>query len=423
MSTIINVRSISRILIIGIIAVVIVAAAVIGILLMQPFAPTPTKTEIIIGAALSLTGKYADSGKRYQEAYTLWVEEVNAQGGIYVKEYGKKLPVRLILYDDASDPTTGVNLYEKLITVDKVDLILGAYHSSIVYATSAVAEKYEYLYIEGGGVSKTIFERGFKYVFLTLPGLGYQYTLGLFQWLETLPPEKRPKTLAWIGEDSEGIHDIWRGVQQYAKNLGIEIVVAEFYPPATTDFIPLVSKAKAANAEILIGGTYFPASVSIAKAVKELDYNPKIIWLSAGPALYPDFVNALGPIADYIWNSNHFMPYPTTKYSADFVKKYRERWGRDPNYHAAGAYAACQILQQAIEATGTLNNKVLRDYVATHEFTTVFGIMKFNPDGTPHYAMLLIQYQNGKPEIIWPKELRTTEPVYPMPTWKEREKK
>ena len=380
----------------------------------------PAKTEIIIGAALSLTGKYAESGKWYEEAYKLWVEEVNAKGGIYVKEYGKKLPVRLILYDDASDPTTGVSLYEKLITVDKVDLILGAYSSAIVYSTSAVAEKYEYLYLQGGGVSKSIFERGFKYTFLTVPGLGREYTQGLFEWLATLPSEKRPKTLAFLGEDTEFPHDLYEGVKSYSEQLGIKIVVTEFYPKGTTDLTPVVSKAKAANAEILIGGTYFPDAVTMVKTAKELDYNPKIMWLSVGPSMYPDFYNALGPDANYVWSGVHFMPYPTTKYSADFVKKYRERWGRDPDYHAAAGYAAAQILQKAIEATGTLNNKILRDYVATHEFETVVGVLKFKPDGTPHYAMITIQYQNGKPENVWPKEVKTAEPVYPMPTWKER---
>lgn len=405
-----------------IIAVIVIVVAVGGYFAWLSMAgpSKPEKKEIVIGAAISLTGKYAKSGKWYKQAYEMWRDEVNAQGGIYVKEYGRKLPVRLILYDDASDPEKGVSLYEKLITVDKVDFILSAYSSAIVYATSAIAEKYGYLYLDVGGASKKIFQRGFKYVFGVMAGVAREYTKGLFDWLKTLPADQRPKSIAFLGEDSEFPRDNFDGLKEYAAELGIPIVVSEFYAKGTTDLTPLISKAKAAGAEMLIGGTYFPDSVLMVQTAKALNYNPKIIWLSVGPSMVPDFPNALGEDANYVMCSVHFMPYPTTKYNKEFVKKFRERYGVDPDYHAALGYAGCQVLQQAIEATGTLDNKKLRDYVATHEFTTVIGKLKFKEDGTPYYAMILIQYQKGKPEIIWPEEVRTAEPVYPMPTWEER---
>jgi len=407
-----------------IVVVAIVVVVAVGYLLWSSTTPQPkpTKNEIVIGVALSLTGKYAKSGKWYKMSYELWRDEVNAQGGIYVKEYGKKLPVRLIIYDDASDPEKAVSLYEKLITVDKVDLIFSSYSSAIVYATSAVAEKYHYVYLDCGGVSKKIFSRGFKYIFGVFAGLGWQYAQGLFEWIKTLPADQRPKSIAWFGEDTEFPHDFFDGVKKFADEVGIPIVVYDFYPKGTTDLTPLISKAKAAGAEMLIGGTYFPDAVLFVKTCKELDYSPKIIFLTVGPSMVPDFPDALGDDVNYVWFSAHFMPRPVQPWTKDFVEKFHARYGIDPDYHAAGGWDAAHIMQAAIEATGTLNNTVLRNYIATHEFKVVSGVgkMSWNPDGTPQFHMFTAQYQNGKVEIVWPPDVATAEPIYPMPTWEER---
>jgi branched-chain amino acid transport system substrate-binding protein len=178
------------------IVVILVVAIIAGVYYYYSTLPAHEVKEILIGASISITGKYADSGKWHVEAYKLWEIEVNARGGLLGR------PIRFIVYDDKSDPTTAVSNYERLITVDKVDLIIGPYASAIVLAASSVAEKYGYVFPEGGGRSLEIFTRGYKYIFLTMPCLAEDDVRGFMEFLETLPAEKRPKSFAFICEDT-----------------------------------------------------------------------------------------------------------------------------------------------------------------------------------------------------------------------------
>lgn len=198
--------------------------------------------------------------------------------------------------------------------------------------------------------------------------------------------------------------------------LGIPVVYEEKVPEGVTDLTTSMAKVKDRNAELLIGHFFLPEGVLATRAAKQLGYNPKAMWFSVGPAM-ADWVATLGDDANYIWGSTMFLTKAQTPGLGEFVKAYRDRWNRDPDYHAAGAYAAAQVLEAAVEATKSLDNDVLRDYVATHSFTTVMGNLSWDETGKPRPAVLLIQWQNGQQEIIWPKDAATSTPVYPKPAW------
>lgn len=401
----------------AIIIVLVIAVAGLGIGTYY-FAtlPPPVVKEIRIGASLCLTGAYAESGLMYRQAYDMWVEDVNAKGGLLGR------PVRIIVYDDKSDPTTSVSLYEKLITVDKVDLILSPYSSAIVFATSSVAEKYGYLFLNSGGTSLDIHTRGYKNIFMVFPGIAQVYSVGFFEFLDTLPSDKKPKTMAFICEDTLfPVQCIMDGAKVEAEKRGYKVVFTERYVKGTTDLSPLIAKIKASAADVLVGGGYFPDSVLIVKTCKELDYNPKAIWCPVGPSM-PDFGGTLKKDAMYVWCGVHF--HKASAYGKPFADKFNARWGREPSYHAAVGYAACEILERAIKETGTTDNKKLRDFVAKGEFKTVVGPLKWDERGVPAPAMVTIQWQmaNGKltDVVVWPEAAATHKPIYPMPTWKER---
>lgn len=357
---------------------------------------------IKIGCTISQSGRYADSGSYYVEAYRMWEEDVNAAGGLLGR------PVELIIYDDESSAEKGVSLYEKLITVDKVDLILGPYSSTIVYPVAKIAEKYKMVMLQGGGTAKKIFEAGFKYMFLTLPGFSEQHAIGLFEYFRTLPRGEIPSKVAIIyGDRSASIANAssWRSL---ATLLGMWIVVDEKYPPDVTDLSPLISKAKEAGAGILFAGTYYPDAVLIARTIAELDYRPKYVALTAGVSMY-EFGEDLGALADGIMGTAWW--HDTVPFARDWVKRYKERWGRLPDYHSAAAYAAAQILEKAVRETGSLDNDMLRDYIATHSFDTVIALgMSFDERGAPGYNMLTLQWQDGELEVIWPPEAQTAQP-------------
>jgi branched-chain amino acid transport system substrate-binding protein len=374
---------------------------------------TPVPEPIKIGATVSLTGKYADSGKYYEQAYRLWEEEVNAGGGFLGR------PIEMTIYDDKSDPDTGVSLYEKLITVDKVDLILGPYTSSVIYPVSGVAEKYKMLFLQGGGNSPKLFERGFKYMFLTLPGLAADFPRMMMRFLESLPEAERPQSSAVLFLDNEAMVAEAEGLMEELETLGIQVVYDEKVPEGVTDLTTTMAKVKESGAEVLFGHFFLPEGVLAVRAAKQLDYSPKAMWFSVGPAMI-DWIETLEDDANYVWGSTMFLTKAQTPGLEEFVSSFQGKWDRPPDYHAAGAYAAAQVLQSAVEATQSLDNDVLRDYVAANEFPTVIGTLSWDETGKPEPAVLLIQWIDGEQEILWPPEAATADPVYPMPAWAER---
>lgn len=358
---------------------------------------------IKIGCTISQSGKYADTGSYYVEGYRMWEEDVNAAGGLLGRS------VKLTILDDESSAEKGVSLYEKLITVDKVDLILGPYSSTVVYPVAKIAEKYKMVMIQGGGTASKIFEEGFKYMFLTLPGFSEQHAIGLFEYFRTLPAAEVPSKVAIIyGDKSASIANAasWRAL---ATLMGMWIVVDEKYPPDVTDLSPLISEAKEAGAGILFAGTYFPDAVLIARTIAELNYRPKYVVLSAGVSPH-EYGEALGALADGIIGTGWW--HESVPFSKDWVERYEERFGRTPDYHAAAAYSAAQILGEAVKETDSLDNDVLRDYIAIHSFDTVIALgMSFDERGAPGYNMLTLQWQDGKLEVILPPEAQTAQPV------------
>jgi len=366
-----------------------------------------------VGCTVALTGKYAEAGKRYEKAYRLWESQVNEKGGLLGR------PVQFIIYDDTSDPDTGLSLYEKLITVDKVDLLLGPYTSGIVEPTSALAEKYKMLFLQGGGNASKLFERGFKYLFLTLPGLAEDQPGPPLSFIASLPQAERPKSLAQIFLDDLPMIAEAEGVRKKAAEIGIPIVYEEKLPKGITDLLPTISKVKASGAEVLLGHLFLPEGVLATRAAKELDYNAKLLWFTTGPAL-KDWHDTLGADGEYVWGTTMYSAAATTPGNAEFVAAFQRMWNEAPGYHAAGAYAAAQVLQAAIKATQSLNNDVLRDYVAANKFPTVIGTLQWDEKGKPAPAFAGIQWLGGKMEIVWPPQSATKNLVYPAPPWSKR---
>jgi len=403
-------RGLTRLTALIIILIVVIAAAGGGAYYMISRRRAARKP-IVVGAALSLTGKYGRTGEWYKLGYELWVDEVNKKGGLLGRE------VKLTLYDDQSDPTTSENLYEKLITVDKVDLLLGPYSSAIVFPVSSVAEKYKMLMVEGGGNAKKIFSRGYKYTFLTLPGLAENITLGLFKFIESLPPDERPKTVAIINAKDLFPEAIAAGAKYYCKKYGLEVVLEEEYPKEATDLTPLLTKVKGVNPDVLIGGTYFPDSVLIVKTLKELNWRPKIVFLTVGPAM-PEFWETLGEDAEGIMGESWWEPTAPWPGVEEFVEAFREKYGKDPDYHAACAYAAGQVIEAAVKAVGEIDHTAMAEYLRTHTIETIVGPLDFTEAGYPTLSPLLIQWQDGERVILAPEEAATGKAIYPLPsTW------
>lgn len=402
--------------------IVIVIISVATAACLTPSQPTE-RDSIRIGFSMSLSGKYMRTGEYSLEAIRSWVESVNEDGGIYVDEYGKKFRVELFWYDDKSDKETAIRLYEKLILDDKVDITLSPYSSALTFATTPITDKYKIVTFSHGGASNAIFERGLRYAVQVLtPTTGY--LADVVEMASKFDP--KPETIAIIYENTEFPKSCAKAASDKAKELGIEVVLDEGYPKGVTDLSALLTKIKTRNPDMIMGGGYLPDGLLIIRQLKELDINVKLIALLVAPPM-PDFVNVLEKDAEYVigptqWErgAEYEIDYGPT--GEEFVAMIKEKWGHDPDYHHAEAYAAGLVLQKAIEETGSLDSDDIRDVINNLEFTTFFGRFKINPETGLQigHKMVIVQIQNRERRIVYPSEVAEANATYPMPTWSER---
>jgi branched-chain amino acid transport system substrate-binding protein len=371
----------------------------------QPAAKTG-QAPLLVGAALSLTGSYERFGKNMKQAYELWTEHTNSKGGLLGRQ------VELRVYDDQSEPETGARLYEKLINEDKVDLLLGPYSTAVTLATTTVSEKYKFPVLAAGASGAQIWGRGYKYVF----GFYSQaptYSHGALE----IARDKGYQTVALVNEDTAFPQDVVSGAEVKAKELGLSVVFKENYPQRTTDFSVLVQKLKAANPDVVVGGTYLPDSTGIIRQSKDASFTPKMFFFTTGPAL-PEFGTNLEQLAEGIVGNTEWESTVRGSGVEDFVKAYQTRWGEIPGYHAAGAYASGQVLAEVVKKAGSVDREKLRDSFATGEFETVFGPYKVDSEGRqvakPNF---IIQWQQGNRVVVWPKSFAGADVSVPF-AWK-----
>ena len=378
---------------------------------------------IRIGASLSLTGTYAAIGQNQHRGYRLCIKQMNDKGGVL----GRKL--ELVLHDDSSDPATAARLYEKLMTQDKVDLVLGPYGSPITEAVANVTEKHKMPMVTHAATT-SIFKKGRKFIFMVYPP-GEVYFEGLIE----LAAKKGLKTVAIINEDTLLPRAISQGTMEQAKKKGLQPVFTEAYPQGTADFSSILRRLGALNPDVLAAGTYFEDAVAITRQMKDLGVNPRIYGVTIGGDL-PKFYETLGRTAEFVYGATPWLPelvtlragglipiarqYPGAR---EFVESYRREFpGADLSYQSAAGYAICQILVEASKRAGSLDSAKIRDAILRMDLNTVFGAFKVDQDGFQiAHKMLLFQWQDGQKVIVWPEELAPGKPRFPTPPWSQRQ--
>lgn len=367
--------------------------------------------EVLVGGAISQTGRYAEPAGRQVNAIKMWVDEANARGGLL----GHK--VRLVLLDDKSDTQTSIKLYEKLITEDKVDLILGPYSSGITEAVANVTERYKMPFIAYGASSSPIWEKGRRYIF-NIVAVAEDYQKGAVHLAKQIGVKKA----AVIGEDSLFPRQAGKGAKDWAKQLGIEIVVDENYPLKQTDFTALLQKIKAAGAEAVFSNSYFADSAAQLRQMREQNMNFKLYCSTIGPAL-PNFAEQLGATAEYVIGFSQWEPLPKVlKHPGmeEFIANYEKRFGEKPNYHAGGAYGALQVTEAAVKKAGGFDSEKVRDALATIDIQTIYGRYKVDARGMNAHEGLTFQILKGQRRVVWPEKWAEAKAELPMPEWSKR---
>jgi len=385
----------------------------------QTFAAAKEKKEkIVFGQALSLSGQIAMQASFLEvPAIKLWLQEVNAKGGIYVKQYGKRLPVELKRYDDKSDVNTMLKLVNKLITEDKVDFMFPPSTSAMHFAMVPLANKHKHPLVTWTVASEQLLEMAPKlpYVFHTSPPPSAHMEVG-----KDLYKELGVKSVALIYiQDLAGI-EYSGALKSRLEKAGIEVVIYESYPPAAPDLSPLLKKIKAANPDALVAVTYPPDAFMITEQSMVIDLNPKLFCLGIGGAM-PVFRNKFGaPKLEGVMAFGGWSPKSSPE-AQEYFEKFKALNKIEPDYWSASyGYATYQIFEQAIEKAGTLNRDKVRDMLDKTAFThTAAGNIAIKFEKQMNYTMASYygQWQNGVFEAIAPTKTRTAKPLYPKPPW------
>lgn len=367
----------------------------------------PSSKDVIIGVSLPKTGRYANSACIYYErAYTLWLGEINQRGGLL----GKR--VRFLVYDDGSTPEKAAENYRRLIHDDGVPLLLGPCHSVLVVAAAPVVESARRLLLQGSGSSHEIFEQNRKYLFLCWSGCDFDYPKS---FLELTARARRPGqswTAALAYTDGRIGRAVAAGVKHYAAEFGFNLAHEELISKPPFNYVGLMQRIKAKEPDVVLIGLDHtradkPRHSCLAEALK-VGLKQTKIWLSDNPS--PED-SELGDAIDGVFMRATWVPIDPDPVSKCFAQAFKSHYGAEPEYHSAGGYACCQVLEQAVEATGNLDNEALRKTLLQRTFKTAMGELRFRENGLSSGAMKLSQWQKGKLEIVYPDSERTSAPI------------
>ncbi len=372
---------------------------------------------ITLGSAMSFTGKKSRTGKLYVDSYKFAVEQVNKNGGIKVN--GKTYKLKLKFYDDQSSPTTSSRFVEKLLSEDKVNFLLGPYSSGITIPDSLIARRYRVPMIEGGGASGKIFNKGNKYIFGTLPAAG-DYFSSTLTFLKNAKPF--PKRLAIVYADDKFDLSVAEGAKKTAEKLGFDVIAYEKYSTGASDFTSTLTKIKGVKAQAVLVAGHTEESINFIQQAKELNVSPLFLSLTVGPT-EADFRKALGKDAEYVYGVASWSPQMNFKgylfkNTEEFIKAFEAKFGYSPDYHNASGVADIAIYKNAIEKAGSLDPKKVRSAIAATNLDTIYGNVKFNPNGQIKGTTVMLQIQGSNIYQVYPHGVKKA--IYPIPAWNKR---
>ncbi|OIQ80847.1 hypothetical protein GALL_373900 [mine drainage metagenome] len=358
-------------------------------------AASATTKPIKIGVSLSLTGDFSADGIAFKQGYVLWAKDINAKGGLL----GRK--VTLDIVNDASSPVQVATNYQKLISIDHVDLVFGPFSTGLTKAASKVVNRYGYAFVEGAGGGPSVFTLGLHNVFdVSLPVANNLVSFA--RWISAMPAASRPKTAAYATEDDPFTAPQLDAARVILQKAGVKTVYNKTYPSETTDYTPIAAAIISSKADVVLLGTLLPDFVALTKQFIQQNYNPKALVGTAGPDQGAQFTsstsgvganNTEGIMVPNAWAPN--FPFPG---NAALMKEYVKTYGgkiADVSSDVAEGYSVGQVTAQAITKIHSLNQKALIAELHRGTFTSVQGAVKFDKTGQNILAAsYLFQWQN-----------------------------
>ena len=385
--------------------------------------PPPVEKTAVIGFTASLTGKLNVESTRQNDGLKLWMDQVNAAGGIPLAD-GSVVKFESKFYDDESNKDRVQELYTKLATEDKADFLISPYSSGLADAAAVIAEQYGKVMITTGAASDATYKKGYALVYQAYTPASH-YLTGALDQLASLDPNI--KKIAIVYENEKFSVSVVEALKVYAEGKGYEIVLYEGYDTGTTDFGPLLNKIAEAQPESIMGGGHFQDGSTFAKQLFDKQVAVKYLALLVAPP-EPSFAElgdaALGVIGPSQWE-------PLAAFTPDFgptgvelVDAYTAAFGEDPSYHSAGGYVAGLILQKAIETAGSLDTAAIKAALDGMDMMTFYGRIKFDTSAEAHglqigHDMVYIQWQKDAAgalvkQVVWPTAGATAPALFPL---------
>jgi branched-chain amino acid transport system substrate-binding protein len=381
--------------------------ALLSLLALGASRPTEAQAPIRIGASSSITGVDAIQGGYVRDGYMLCQKQLNEKGGVLGR------PIQFVIQDDASDAKTAVRLYEKLITEDKVDAVMGPYGSPITDAVADVTEKHRQLMVAPAAGTTAIWEKGRRYLVMMLSPLEAS-TEGTLD----LTARNGLKTIGVIGALARPA--IAKGALEVAKKKGLEVVVHEMFPVGTSDFSAILNKVKAAKPDALLVGAPPADAIVITRQMRALELNVKMYGVTPGGS-YPDYYKTLGKTAEFVYAGSYWDPSLSYPGNGEFVAAYQKEFTRAPSANSASSYAACQLVVDAVRRAGRLDSDAVRAEILKLRTKTVFGDFAVDERGYQiGHKAITVQWQDGGAAVVWPDDVATAKPRFPTPVWNVR---
>ncbi len=404
-------------------------AAAFAIAFSAALAPGARAAEPIkIGFSMALSGGLAGAGRAALIAMQIWEQDVNKAGGLLGR------PVKLVFFDDQTNPSTVPTIYTKLLNVDKVDLVVSSYGTNEIAPAMPIVMRKNLVFLALFGLAvndKFKYDKYFQ-IMPAGPSPKADWSRGFFQLAFEQSP--KPKSIALLAADAEFARNAVAGARAHAKARKLDIVYDKTYPPGTADFSPILRAINATNPDLLFVGSYPPGSVGLVKAANELGLKAKMCCGGMVGLQFASIQKNLGPMLNGFVNYDFWVPEPTLNFPGinAFLKKYQAAAkGKkvDPlgHYLPPYAYAYLEVLGQAVTAVGSLDQNKIGKYIHDTTFKTVVGPVKFGANGEwAKTRVLQVQFRDVKPNdmaqftkpgkriVLYPKEWKSGDIVYPF---------
>ncbi len=374
---------------------------------------------LVLGAAVSLTGKYSTNGKYTKEGYDLAVTRLNEMGGVKIGDKTYKLKV--VYYDDESTPARGAQLVERLISQDNVKFMLGPYSSGLTKAMAPVTEKYEIPMVEANGASVSLFNKGYRYLFAILSSTEYYLRSAVDLLYEKAKEDgKDPSSLriAMAFENDPFSQDIRKGVMDQAKEYGMKIVVDDKLPPDLSDMTATLTKVRALRPDALLVSGHAKGAALMARQTHEMHIRPPMMATThcdSAKIAENQPEAAEGILCASQWDRSLSYKDKWFGSAEDYAKLFEKTYGVAPPYQSAESSAAVIVYADALKRAGTLDPKKVRDAIAATDLDTFYGHIKFNDAGMNiAKPMVLYQVQSGEYKVVAPSKWAESKLNYPL---------